>query len=338
MKSQLLTMVTGILAVLALIPRASAAEKPFAETKIDSAFSTGLAKVKKSTGFVQDSPGRSSTDWKPNLQLLVGVKALENSKRTIHFVELTTLQPPLTNSAGSPWQPFLNTNDWSWSATNKARYISSNYPVRVRVFDEKGRQLKGGQVSMAWGIVTNGLFDLCRLGLEVCDHKTNSVTPSRLEGKGEPKAGEGKPMQPDDRVMRAMGGGFYWMMGMFSDLQTVPTVADVWAKAKCAIRLPSTWTILAAPFKGISIDLHPRIDEVTLASAATTGAGGRLYRLPLDIKSGKRQLSRVEMIIGPAHGAEMLLAGVRTIHARHPANPKHEFITQVLATGSAGEP
>jgi hypothetical protein len=341
MNSQIHRMVVaGVLAVLAVIPRAPAAENPFARTDTDPTFRAGLAKVKQSTGFIEDPPGQSSTDWKPNLQLLVGVKALEGSKRTIHFVELTTLRPPLTNAAGRPWQPFLHTNDWAWSATNKAQYISSNYPVRVRVFDETGRQLKGGQVPMAWGTLTNGLFDLCRLGLEVCGNKTNSLTApaSRPAGKGAPKPAEVKPVPPDERVMLATGGGFLWMIGMFSDLQTVPTVADVWGKAQCAIRMPGAWTVLTAPFKGISIDLQLRIDEVTLARAATTGAGGPLYRLPMDLKSGKRQLSRVEMIIGPAHGAEMLLAGIRTIHARHPTNPKQEFVTQVLATGSAREP
>ncbi len=52
----------------------------------------------------------------------------------------------------------------------------------------------------------------------------------------------------------------------------------------------------------------------------------------------RRQLSHVEITVGPAHGAEMLLAGIRTIHARHPISPRHEFITQVLATGSARQP
>jgi hypothetical protein len=137
--------------------------------------------------------------------------------------------------------------------------------------------------------------------------------------------------------MVAMGGGFLWMIGMFSDLQTVPTVADVWAKAKCAIRMPSAWTILSVPFKGITINLQPRLEDVTRVRAANARPG-QLYRLPLDLKCGQRQLSRVEMIIGPASGAEMLLAGIRTIHARHPTKPKYEFVTQVLATGSARVP
>ena len=86
---------------------------------LDPAFSAGLATLKQATGFIEDP--QSSTDWKPNIQLLVGVKAVEGSKRTIHFVQLTTLPPRATNS--EPWQPVLRTNEWAWSASNKAQYI-----------------------------------------------------------------------------------------------------------------------------------------------------------------------------------------------------------------------
>jgi hypothetical protein len=124
-----------------------------ADDSLDPAFSAGLATLKQASGFVEDP--RSSTDWKPNLQLLVGVKAVEGAKCTIYFVQLTTLPP--TNS--EPWQPTFRTNDWAWSATNKAQFISTLYPVRVRVFDEAGKQLKEGQTPMAWGMLTNGLMD-----------------------------------------------------------------------------------------------------------------------------------------------------------------------------------
>jgi len=125
---------------------------------IDPAFAAGLPTLKQAAGFIEDP--QSSTDWKPNLQLLVGVKAVEGSKRTIYFVQLTTLPPRATNSG--PWQPTLRTNDWSWSTSNKAQFVSTLYPVRVRVFDETARQLKEGQTPMAWGMLTNGLLDMCR--------------------------------------------------------------------------------------------------------------------------------------------------------------------------------
>jgi hypothetical protein len=141
----------------------------------DPAFSAGLATLKQATGFVEDSG--ASTDWKPNLQLLVGVKAVEGSKRTIHFVQLTTLPPPPTNSLGQPWQPILRTNDWAWSASNTAQFVSTLYPVRVRVFDETGRQLKEGQTPMAWGMLTNGLMDMCRLGFEAHHHNYQTNSP-----------------------------------------------------------------------------------------------------------------------------------------------------------------
>src|SRR2546425_7661351 len=131
-----------------------------AAVDLNPAFSVGLATLKQATGFIEDP--RSPTDWKPNLQLLVGVKTVEGSKRTIYFVQLTTLPTTTTNS--EPWQPILRTNDWTWSASNKAQFVSTLYPVRVRVFDETGRRLKEGQTLMAWGRLTNGLLDLSRPG------------------------------------------------------------------------------------------------------------------------------------------------------------------------------
>jgi hypothetical protein len=94
-----------------------------------------------------------------------------------NFLQLTTLPPPPTNSV--PWQPILRTNDWAWSASNKAHFVTTLYTVRVRVFDETGRQLKEGQTPMAWGMLTNGLMDMCRLGFEAYHH--NDQTNSLLE-------------------------------------------------------------------------------------------------------------------------------------------------------------
>jgi hypothetical protein len=83
---------------------------------------------------------------------------------------------------------------------------------------------------------------------------------------------------------------------------------------------------------GFTLNIEPRSREVRAASPAVDPSA-TLYCLPLEITSEKR-LTRVEIIVGPAHGAEMLLAGFRTIHARHPTKSKREFPTQVLASGS----
>jgi len=335
----------AVLASLAVIPVARAAENPFTKTNIDSAFTAVLAKLKQAAGFVEDQPGQATTDWKPGLQLLVGVKAVEDSKRTIYFVQLTTVRPPLTNALGQSWQPNLRTNHWGWSPTNKTHFISTNYPVRVRVFDEAGRLLKEGQTPMAWGMLTNGLFDLCRLSLEIYSNRTNQPltgpagnrSDSERERRIEEKESAVPKPPPDERLIIALGGGLLWMMGMFSDFQTVPTVADVWGTAQCAFRWPSLWTLAKSVFAGFSLNLVPQMKEVTAANPAVDPAAA-LYCLPLDINSEKRNLTRVEIIVGPAHGAEMLMAGIRTIYARHPTKPKQEFLTQVLASGSVREP
>jgi hypothetical protein len=98
------------------------------------------------------------------------------------------------------------------------------------------------------------------------------------------------------------------------------------------------WTLVTSLFTGFSVSLEPRLKEVTLVKASTSGHAGLLYRLPVDLKSDERNLSRVEIIVGPAHGAEMLLAGIRSIRAAHPTKQKQEFLAQVLAAGTVREP
>jgi hypothetical protein len=121
------------------------------------------------------------------------------------------------------------------------------------------------------------------------------------------------------------------MVQMFGDLQTVPSVADVWKQAQCAIRMPGAWTLVKGFFTGFTINLIPRLQNVTPATATA------LYRLPVDLRSNGDQLANVEIIVGPARGAEMLLAGIRSVRAVHPTKPQREFLAQVLAAGSCPE-
>jgi hypothetical protein len=297
---------------------------------IDSAFTNKFTELKETTGFIEQSSDDLRNEWSPNLQLWVGVKAVEGKKQTIYFVQLTTLTPPLTNSNGRNWQPTLRTNDFSWRGTNKnatprhAEYVTPLYLVRARVFDGTGRALKEGQTPMAWGMSTNGLLDMCRLSLELMPRETATNEPAHELSD-----------EDNDELMQAMGGGFMWLAGMFSDFQTVPSVAEVWKKAQCAIRMPGAWGMIKGIFTGFSINLQPRLKEVTLTMPAK--GSPVLYHLPVDLTSRKDKLTDVEIIVGPARGAEMLMSGIRSIRAVHPTKPQREFLAQVLATGLCSE-
>lgn len=297
---------------------------------IDSAFTNKFAELREAAGFVEQPGDDTRNEWKPNLQLWVGVKAVEGEKQTIYFVQLTTLPTPEKNIWGEPWQPARRTNGFSWSGTNKsaapkhAEYVNPLYPVRARVFDANGQALKEGQTQMAWGRLTNGLLDMCRLSWELIprDTATNDVAHKLSD-------------EDNDKLMRASGGGFMWMIGMFSDFQTVPSVADVWSKAQCAIRMPSAWSMIKGIFTGFSIQLQPRLKDVTLSPQVD--GSPTLYHLPLDLTSRKDKLTDVEVIIGPPRGAEMLMSGIRSIRAVHPSRKNREFLAQVLATGSCSD-
>lgn len=330
---QLLVRFGGVMLALTTAGAATTNDAPLT---LDPALTRGFAALKQTAGFVAQPADQLQNDWQPNLQLWVGVKAVDGKKQTLHYVQLTTLPPPASTN-GHPWQPELRTNQWSWpNSTNKnaalhhAQYLSALYPVRVRVFDAAGRALKEGQTPMAWGMVTNGLLDMCRLSLELIPHDPANPEPVPFSKLSETDT---------DRILRAMGGGFLWMVHMFGDFQTVPSVADVWKQAQCAIRMPGAWTLAKGLFTGFTINLSPRLQEVTrtTTAATTTNDAPPLYRLPLDLRSADDQLARVEIILGPARGAEMLLAGIRSIRAVHPDKPQREFLAQVLATGTVSE-
>jgi len=324
---------------------ASAAE---ADRAIDPVFAPGLAILKQVTGTIESRPDRSQTDWKPNLQLLIGVQAVEASKQTVGFVELTTLRPPPTSAEGQLWRPALQTNTFGWSNTNEtpvvsheASFISTLYPVRVRVFDVTGRKLKEGQTTLPWGVLTNGLADLCRLSLELSVHKNRSAANEPLGNKSiRVTAGESSPHPEDfDRLAQSLGGGFIWLMTMLQQIQTEPAVHDLWKKAHCAFRLPELRTMAVSVVTGdFALSVQPRLDEVSPAgSDPTEKTGPEQYRLPVDLNSGTRNLTRAELIVGPATGAEMLLGGIRSIRATHPLKPQQQFFVQVLATGTVRE-
>src|SRR5262245_23072081 len=72
---------------------------------VDPAFRRGFEKLQRDHAAAETGSTASPSDWAPNLKLWVGVKAVEDSKPTVYFVELTTLTPPARDASGKPWQP-----------------------------------------------------------------------------------------------------------------------------------------------------------------------------------------------------------------------------------------
>jgi len=354
---------------------------------IDPAFTNGLSAIKGATGFIERMQRDGQTRWQPNLQVLVGVKATEGPKQTVRFVELTTVTPPTTDSAGQPWTAPLRTNKWSWAATNNpaatnqsAEYVSPIYPVRVRVFDETGSVLKEGDTSLPWGL-TNGLVDVCRISLALNAawenvngtlqtnsslavtkrlhllkrrHRTPPTTQTaalKPSGRASETAAtppadwedresdESPPKYTEnDDLMRSVGGGFLWMMTMFDQLRTVPAVRGIWEKVRYAVRLPNLKTMATSVLKGrFELSLHPRFAEVELVDSAAINGAEPWYHLPVDMNFGNQNLARLDMIVGPPDGAEVLLAGIKSIRATHPDRPQQELMAQLLATGRTTE-
>jgi hypothetical protein len=238
---------------------------------------------------------------------------------------------------------------FSWSNTNEAspvnheaRYISYLYPVRVRVFDETGRKLKEGQTTLPWGVLTNGLADMCRLSLELSVHKNRSAADGPMGNKSFRATTDENTVHPEDldKLAQSLGGGFIWLMTMLQQIQTEPAVHDLWKKAHCAFRLPELKTMAVSVVTGdFALSVEPRLEEVSPANSEPSGkAAPEQYRLPVDLNSGTRNLTRAELVVGPASGAEILLGGIRSIRATHPLKPQQQFLVQVLAIGTVANP
>ena len=138
--------------------------------------------------------------------------------------------------------------------------------------------------------------------------------------------------------MRSVGGGFLWMMSMFDQLRTVPAVRGIWEKVRYAVRLPNLKSVAAGVLKGrFELSLHPRFAEVELTDFVAVNGVDRYYRLPVDMNFGNQNLARLDIVVGPPNGAEVLLAGIRSIRATHPDRPQQELMAQLLATGQTTE-
>jgi hypothetical protein len=288
---------------------------------IDPDFQARLPALKKAIGILEEPSDGLGFRWAPNLQLLVGMKAAEGSKQTVRFVELITLPPPTTNAAGQPWSAPLRTNRFGWSGTNGEKrtieFVSRLYPVRLRVFDPAGKQLKEGTVTLPWDLLTNSLAELCRAGLSSEQEKKPAAT---LESEG---------------TLRQLWGGLLSLVTVFAEIQSAPALSDICEKARCAIRMPSAWSLVKAVMgRSLSVNLDPRFDEISVVEPARAGAGPPRYRLLVDMKCEKKVLTTIEIIAGQVEAAGVLLAGMQSIQAVHPTKTNHVFSAQVLAAGS----
>ncbi|HLH52192.1 MAG TPA: hypothetical protein VKY92_01050 [Verrucomicrobiae bacterium] len=343
----LLALVAGVLASLLTI-RASGSSPGPASTSFDPAFEAGLAALRKATGIVKGVGDQKQADTNSDLQLLIGVKATEGAKRSVYFVELTTIRAHRTNSVSMPSDSVLYTNRVSWpgpahaSHTNMPfEFVYSLAPLRVRVFDENARLQKQGQTVVPWELMTNSLANVCRICLDLqaiqaIPEKNKKARKRALE---QLLGGSVDGAIDWAKVMRPVAGGVLTVGGLLAESLSTPTLNEIRDKAEGVIRLPGAWAMLSTAFGGkLDLALDPRfLSDVAVVKTAIQGDAGVLYRFPADLKNGKRTLVSVEFVVGPSTGAEVMVAGIRYVRAVHPTRPDREFVAQVLAAGIASD-
>ena len=141
------------------------------------------------------------------------------------------------------------------------------------------------------------------------------------------------------KTMRPVAGGILTLGGLLGECLSTPALNDICNKAQCVVRMPGAWTTLSAALGGkLDLSLDPRfLTDVAVVNPAKAQTTEPLYRFPADLKNGARKLVSVEFLVGPATGAEVILAGIRSLRAVHPTKPDREFLAQVLAIGTASE-
>ncbi len=280
----------------------------------DGIFARGLEAVQRT---LANSPGMEApkgTEWSPDLQLIIGVAARNGTKQVVRFVEISTLPDPA--GAGSDGAMALSTNIATWKQSDEATHhsvavVSRLRPIRVRVFDDGGRLLKEGMSKLPWEILTNGLASTCK---------------ESLVSKSVPEA-------PMTEVFAAgMMRGMMALVTVFSSIQSSSALDSICDDARCAVQMPGFWT-MAGALIGIplSVSLQPRFkDAIPIEVNGVAEDENESYRLPVDVQSGHRILTSMEIVAGPSTGARVLLAGMQSVRAVHPSKPNQEFQAIVL--------
>jgi hypothetical protein len=315
---------------------------------IDPAFAPGLVAFRK-TISVTDSASAQQTSEKPDLRLLIGVKAVEGIKRDVYFVELTSMRQAGQNSVGGSSSPIWHTNRINWPGSQPASHTNKTFefvyrlvPLRVRVFDDMDRLLKQGQALVPWELMTNSLAEVCRLciGLQEIQAMPSKDQKARKEALEELLSGGTTTGSVDTaRVMRPIAGGILTLGGLLAECVSTPALNDICDKAQCVVRLPGAWTMLSTALGAkLNLALDPRfLTDVAQVRVGKEGEAEPLYWFPADLMNGKRKLVSVEFIVGSSTAAEVMLAGIRSIRAVHPTKPDRQFVAQVLAAGIASE-
>ena len=331
-----LLVVATIVLAGCFIARSAAAS--LGSLSLDPAFESGLPALRKATGFTEEMADQQTAA--NDLRLLIGVKAVEGAKRSLYFVELTTMRTSQTNSTRTVY-----TNRISWpgsespAQTNTVfEFVYTLAPLRVRVFDENARLQRQGQALVPWELMTNSLADTCRICVALQEIRATPKGDKQQRQHALEQLLGGSTTGPINWaiVMRPLAGGVLTLGGLFAECLSTAALNDICTKAQCVIRLPGAWATLSTALGGkLDLSLDPRF----LTDATVIGAGQEkntepLYRFPADLKNGKRKLVSVEFIVGPSTGAEVILAGIRSIRAVHPTRPDREFLAQVLAAGT----
>lgn len=307
---------------------------------VDALFTNGLPVIRAQLGLRDLPPGLVVTQWQANLCLLLGFRVDLGPKQYANLIEITT-QPIETAAATKPSKPpptasieLVCPPNFLFSTSRVYRFTSPRYPVRIRVYDEKGAFLKESREYLPWSFLTNGLSRGCLARLT----DTNAVASQKTGESSSDNASvpisasaDREAVERELRKERAILGSLTALVTLFTDTLAASSLETVRDHAFQVVRKPSLLRVIAD--FGLVLNLEPKFDEARLLPPAGSDEAEPRVWLPVELKQGERLLLSTSFVTASTAGPHFLSGGIRAVRAVHATKPERRLLAQVLAVG-----
>jgi hypothetical protein len=303
---------------------------------VDSSFVRALPVVKQTVGFQETNFASVFPGWQPGVCLLIGFRTDVESKRYVHLVEVTTLDPVEKDTHGQKVALPVSKRSFTFGRTNHVHrqprvhtFTSLKYPVRVRLFNAEGRLLEEGLDHLPWSFLTNGLVDICD-ALRNRAFRENPASTSRAPGTNSP-VHAGTTLDLSTELESRIARGNLALGGLFAVIGRSSALGPVRDNAIAVVRPPSLWR--AVMDMKLNLNLDPRFGQAVELPPRQDRPFERQLGFPLFLQQGQRTLTTVDFVAGSTEGPYFLTSGVRAFRATHPTKPGRRLLAQVLAAG-----
>lgn len=314
---------------LSAAPLAAAAARPSAPqdftAPLDPLFTNALATLLQSDGLRQSESTDVNSGWRTNQCLILGIRVDEKAKHLVRLVELCTLAPGAANPAPGGSFDFP-----SLLSTGVVHHLkSAAYPMRLRLFDERGKFLIEDRPQVLFEFLTNGVAAGPLLMKQATDfaaalaanptNRSRTATAPLWATNAELK----KSLLAGEEVLTR---SVVALVTLFTDTLSSEALKEVRQHAQSVVQMPNWFQVVT--HLGFQLNLVPKFE----GAALLPGRAATVW-FPVELLQGTRTLVASEFVAGPTGGARFLTGGVQAIRVVHPTKPEYRLLIQVLAAG-----